>query len=77
MVYCTQFVKSAQNKSDFLNQHRVGRTMKQFSAEEVAKHNKAGDCWIIIESKVFDVSKFLSEHPGGSKVVLKVAGLLL
>jgi cytochrome b involved in lipid metabolism len=49
--------------------------MKTFTAEEVAKHNKAGDCWIIIEGKVFDLSKFLSEHPGGSKVVLKVAGM--
>jgi len=49
--------------------------MKTFSVEEVAKHNKAGDCWLIIENKVYDVSSFLSEHPGGQKVVLKVAGM--
>jgi predicted heme/steroid binding protein len=48
--------------------------MKQFSVEEVAQHNKAGDCWIVIDNKVFDVSNFLKEHPGGSKVVLKLAG---
>jgi cytochrome b involved in lipid metabolism len=60
---------------------------KTFTVEEIAKHNTAQDCWIIIEGKVYDMSKFLAgksfyfkllifhlEHPGGSKVVLKVAG---
>lgn len=47
---------------------------KTFTATEVAKHNNANDCWIIIENRVYDVTKFLKEHPGGSKVVLKLAG---
>ena len=51
--------------------------VKTFTVEEVAKHNQANDCWIIIENKVYDMTKFLSSHPGGSKVVLKVAGLIL
>ncbi len=40
---------------------------KTFTKEEVAKHNKAEDCWIIVHNKVYDVTKFLSEHPGGKK----------
>jgi cytochrome b involved in lipid metabolism len=51
--------------------------MQQLSTEQVAQHNKAGDCWIIIDNKVFDVSSFLKEHPGGSKVVLKLAGIIV
>ena len=47
---------------------------KTFSAEEVAKHNKAEDCWIIVNDKVFDVTAFLADHPGGRKVLLKVGG---
>ncbi|KAF2070767.1 hypothetical protein CYY_007915 [Polysphondylium violaceum] len=34
------------------------------SKEEVAKHNTRSDCWIIVHGKVFDCSKFHSEHPG-------------
>lgn len=40
---------------------------KTFTKEEVGKHNTAEDCWIIVHNKVYDVTKFLSEHPGGKK----------
>ncbi|EGG14017.1 hypothetical protein DFA_11779 [Cavenderia fasciculata] len=34
------------------------------SKEEVAKHCTRGDCWVIINGKVYDVSHFHSLHPG-------------
>eukprot|EP01116_Phalansterium_solitarium_P001627 TRINITY_DN1143_c0_g1_i2.p1 TRINITY_DN1143_c0_g1~~TRINITY_DN1143_c0_g1_i2.p1 ORF type:complete len:561 (+),score=188.87 TRINITY_DN1143_c0_g1_i2:96-1778(+) len=47
---------------------------RKISAEELAKHNTGEDCWIAINGTVYDVTKFLGEHPGGKKVVLTVAG---
>lgn len=44
------------------------------SRNEVKKHNKKSDCWIILNNKVFNVTSFLSEHPGGSDIILKRAG---
>ncbi|CBY24561.1 unnamed protein product [Oikopleura dioica] len=48
---------------------------KVFSLEEVGKHNTGKDCWMIIHNKVYDVTKFLSEHPGGEEILLECAGV--
>ncbi|GAA6034796.1 hypothetical protein JCM8097_009303 [Rhodosporidiobolus ruineniae] len=48
--------------------------LKTFDKDEVKKHNKEGDLWIIIDSAVYDLSKFVDLHPGGAHVLLQVAG---
>ena len=48
--------------------------MGAISKEEVAQHNSASDCWIIIRDKVYNVTEFLDEHPGGKKAILLYAG---
>ncbi|VEU23237.1 DEKNAAC104350 [Brettanomyces naardenensis] len=47
---------------------------KVYQAAEVLKHNKKDDLWMIINNKVYDVTKFVDEHPGGEEVLLDVAG---
>lgn len=32
------------------------------------------DCWIILDKKVYNVTSFLTEHPGGSFDLMKCAG---
>ncbi|KWU43590.1 acyl-CoA dehydrogenase NM domain-like protein [Rhodotorula sp. JG-1b] len=49
-------------------------SLKQFSVDEVKQHNKEDDLWIIIDSAVYDLSKFVDLHPGGSHVLMQVAG---
>jgi cytochrome b involved in lipid metabolism len=45
-----------------------------YSWEEVQKHTEVGDCWIVIDDKVFDVSEFMVKHPGGRWIILEQAG---
>ena len=40
----------------------------------VAKHNSTESCWVILYGNVYDVTDFLSEHPGGAKIILSLAG---
>mmetsp|Transcript_14246 Transcript_14246/g.25527 ORF Transcript_14246/g.25527 Transcript_14246/m.25527 type:complete len:119 (+) Transcript_14246:87-443(+) len=49
-------------------------TGKKFTLEEISKHKTADDCWIVIAGKVYDVSKYLDEHPGGPEIVLESSG---
>ncbi|KAI0263845.1 FMN-dependent dehydrogenase-domain-containing protein [Gloeopeniophorella convolvens] len=44
------------------------------SGKTVAQHNSRESCWIIVHGNVYDVTDFLDEHPGGSKIILKYAG---
>jgi cytochrome b involved in lipid metabolism len=46
-----------------------------YTLEEVSKHKKHGDTWCVIKNKVYDVSKFMDQHPGGEEVLLDSAGL--
>lgn len=48
--------------------------LKQYSFAEVAKHNTATDLWMVIDDKVYDVTKFQNEHPGGEEVLIEMAG---
>lgn len=34
---------------------------RQITMEEVSWHDNAGDCWIIIYDKVYDITDFLDE----------------
>ncbi|NXR40298.1 CYB5B protein, partial [Zosterops hypoxanthus] len=42
--------------------------------EEVAKRNSSREAWLVIHGRVYDVTRFLEEHPGGEEVLLEQAG---
>lgn len=48
--------------------------MKVVSHEELKKHNSEGDVWMAIHGLVYDVSKFMPDHPGGAHLLQDVAG---
>ncbi|XP_064399084.1 cytochrome b5-like [Halichondria panicea] len=47
---------------------------KTFSWEEVNKHNNSESLWLVVHDIVYDVTKFMEEHPGGEEVLLEQAG---
>ncbi|KAF2199695.1 mitochondrial cytochrome b2-like protein [Delitschia confertaspora ATCC 74209] len=47
---------------------------KLVSASTVRQHCTAEDCWVVVDGKVWDISSFLPEHPGGAEVILTHAG---
>lgn len=36
--------------------------------------HRLDDIWVIIHGKVYDLTQFLPEHPGGQKIIMKYAG---
>ncbi|GAB2214531.1 hypothetical protein Droror1_Dr00018882 [Drosera rotundifolia] len=52
----------------------MGSETKVFTLAEVSEHNSPKDCWLVIDGKVYDVTKFLEDHPGGDEVLLSATG---
>lgn len=48
--------------------------LKVYTMDEISKHNTADDLWLVYNGQVYDVSKYLDEHPGGEEVIVDCAG---
>eukprot|EP00808_Paulinella_micropora_P023481 g10217.t1 len=66
--------KSKDRKMPIMAKRAGKDATREFTEEEVAKHNKDDDVWMIIHGKVYDVTKFLEDHPGGPDIMISVAG---
>lgn len=42
---------------------------KKYSINEVANHNSESDCWLVISDKVYEVTEFVTSHPGGQALL--------
>nr|prf cytochrome b2 1-103 [Saccharomycetales] len=53
---------------------KLDMNKQKISPAEVAKHNKPDDCWVVINGYVYDLTRFLPNHPGGQDVIKFNAG---
>jgi len=48
--------------------------IQEYSFSDVHNHNLKNDLWIIINGKVYDVTRWIRKHPGGDILLLGIAG---
>ncbi|XP_020370480.1 cytochrome b5 [Rhincodon typus] len=48
--------------------------VRYYRLEELKQHSSGNSTWIHIHDKIYDVTKFLEEHPGGEEVLKEQAG---
>ena len=42
---------------------------RKYTIEEIGTHAVREDCWLVIERKVYNVTAFISSHPGGDMIL--------
>lgn len=47
---------------------------KIYTWNDVGKHNKDNDLWVVIGDDVYDLTNYTNEHPGGPIVLQNKAG---
>ncbi|XP_021484451.1 cytochrome b5 isoform X2 [Meriones unguiculatus] len=53
---------------------QADKDVKYYTLEEIQKHKDSKSTWVILHHKVYDLTKFLEEHPGGEEVLREQAG---
>jgi cytochrome b involved in lipid metabolism len=48
--------------------------VKSYSTSDVATHSTQSDCWTIISGNVYDLTKWIAKHPGGSSSITALCG---
>lgn len=52
----------------------VEGTGQAWSIEEVGRHSTDRSNWLVVHGRVYDVTTFISKHPGGPDILLELAG---
>ncbi len=50
-------------------------TGQSLDSATVARHNSQGDCWTIIDNKVYDLTSYIRLHPGGEQTIREACGI--
>ncbi|HEV7449093.1 MAG TPA: cytochrome b5-like heme/steroid binding domain-containing protein [Candidatus Paceibacterota bacterium] len=45
-----------------------------YTLAQVSAHNSSASCWTAINAKVYDVTSWISQHPGGAGAILSLCG---
>ncbi|MCJ1475520.1 fatty acid alpha-hydroxylase [Lambiella insularis] len=51
-----------------------GRTLPTILSSDVASRNTAKSCYVTLGTKVFDITPFLDDHPGGGDLIVQYGG---
>lgn len=48
--------------------------LRGHSLAQVARHATAGDCWAVVDGKVYDLTSWIANHPGGPEQITGMCG---
>lgn len=65
--------KKESTKKESNKEKKDNKKDKVYTIEEVKIHNKKTDAWLVINNKVYNVTPWINNHPGGL-IIMKGVG---
>ncbi len=53
----------------------VSVTEKTFTLADIARHSTGTSCYTTVRGKVYDLTSFINQHPGGSDKIMQICGV--
>lgn len=50
------------------------KRIRIYTSEDVSSHSSSSSCWISRRGRIYNVTGFLPDHPGGDDLILKYGG---
>lgn len=50
-------------------------TTASYTMAQVATHKDKSSCWTVIDGNVYDLTNWISQHPGGEQAILSICGI--
>jgi 4-hydroxysphinganine ceramide fatty acyl 2-hydroxylase len=73
-VYIRLIRRSPAYSSSSLCDNMPGRTLPTIPQADVASHNTTKSCYVTVGTKVYDITPFLDDHPGGGDLIVEYGG---
>ena len=67
-------VEAGEDWTDTPDGEQEGPSMGALTVAAVADNNSEESCWSIIDGSVYDLTDWISQHPGGSSRILGLCG---
>lgn len=75
LVTIIGLTKPAEIPSASADAEPVVLKVKAYAMTDVATHANKESCWTAIDGNVYDLSGWISKHPGGEKAILGICGV--
>jgi cytochrome b involved in lipid metabolism len=65
---------SSQFPTESENKIGIANTEATYTLADVAIHNTQADCWTLVFDKVYNITTYIKNHPGGASSISKICG---
>ena len=47
---------------------------ESFTMQDIMYHNNSSSAWTVVNGRVYDITNFLNQHPGGYSTIARAIG---